>query len=150
MYIIDRTHTKFKTDLGFECGVGVARSTLNTPWKQRARGGNKRYVKEAGEGLYARRRFKKGEVILDYAYMNGKQGEKVDHLTREERWQRYPASLGIPDGTGQYLLDPPFRSPAESKYSGYNSVTVKNEVEERYLCHLWCYWVVNGVWLAKD
>ena len=60
---------------------------------------------EAGEGLHARRRFKKGEVILDYAYMNGKQGEKVDHLTKEERWRRYPASLGNPEGTGQYLLE---------------------------------------------
>ena len=46
--------------------LGVARSTLNTPRKQRARGGNKRNVVEAGEGLYARRQFKKQEVILDY------------------------------------------------------------------------------------
>ena len=37
--------------------------------------------------------------------MNGKQGEKVDHLTREERWRRYPAIPGNPEGTGQYLLE---------------------------------------------
>ena len=45
------------------------------------------------------------EVILDCAYMNGKQGEKVDHLTKEERWRRYPASPENPEGTGQYLLE---------------------------------------------
>ena len=84
---------------------GVARSTLNTPRRQRARGGSKRSIVEAGEGLFARRRFKKGEVILDYAYMNGKYGEKVDHLTKEERWQRYPACAGNPDGLAQYLLE---------------------------------------------
>ena len=32
-------------------------------------------------------------------------GEKVDHLTREERWQRYPARPGNPEGTGKYLLE---------------------------------------------
>ena len=42
--------------------------------------------------------------ILDYAYMNGVDGEKVDHLTAVERWQRYPALPGNPDGTGKYLL----------------------------------------------
>ena len=88
-----------------ECGVGVARSSLNTTQKQRARGGNKREIREAGEGLYARRRFKKGEVILDYAYMNGLCGEKVDHLNKEERWRRYPARPGNPDGIGEYLLE---------------------------------------------
>ena len=44
-------------------------------------------------------------VILDYAYMNGIHGEKVDHLTREDRWQRYPARPGNPEGTGKYLLE---------------------------------------------
>ena len=62
-------------------------------------------IREAGEGLYARRRFKKGEVILDYAYMNGLNGEKVDHLTKEERWQRHPAQPGNTDGIGEYLLE---------------------------------------------
>ena len=42
--------------------------------------------------------------ILDYAYMNGVCGEKVDHLTAAERWQRYPALPGNPEGTGKYLL----------------------------------------------
>ena len=37
-------------------------------------------------------------------YMNGVRGEKVDHLTEAERWQRYPAVPGNPEGTGQYLL----------------------------------------------
>ena len=41
---------------------------------------------------------------LDYAYMNGVGGEKVDHLTAAERWQRYPALPGNPDGAGKYLL----------------------------------------------
>ena len=36
--------------------------------------------------------------------MNGVCGEKVDHLTAAERWQRYPALPGNPDGTGKYLL----------------------------------------------
>ena len=36
--------------------------------------------------------------------MNGKNGEKVDHLTKDERWRRYPARPGNPDGTGCYLL----------------------------------------------
>ena len=31
-------------------------------------------------------------------------GEKVDHLTAAERWQRYPALPGNPEGTGEYLL----------------------------------------------
>ena len=66
--------------------MGVARSTLNTPRRRRARGGHKREVVEAGEGLFARRRFAVGEEILDYAYMNGVRGEKVDHLTEAERW----------------------------------------------------------------
>ena len=94
-----------KTDLGIECGVGVARSTLNTPQKRRARGGHKREVIEAGEGLYARKVFRKREVILDYVYMNGVQGEKVDHLTKQERWLRYPAQPGNSYGTGKYLLE---------------------------------------------
>ena len=61
----------FKSNLGLECGVGVARSTLNTPQKQRARGGHKREIIEAGEGLFARRCFAAQQDILDYAYMNG-------------------------------------------------------------------------------
>ena len=85
--------------------MGVARSTLNTPRKQRARGGHKRDMVEAGEGLFARRRFAVGEHILDYAFMNGVNGEMVDHLTAAERWQRYPALPGNPDGTGEYLLE---------------------------------------------
>ena len=59
---------------------------------------------EAGEGLFARRQFAAKQDILDYAYMNGVGGEKVDHLTAAERWQRYPALSGNPDGTGKYLL----------------------------------------------
>ena len=60
--------------------MGVARSTLNTPRRQRARGGHKREVVEAGDGLFARRRFEARENVLDYAFMNGVSGEKVDHL----------------------------------------------------------------------
>ena len=37
--------------------------------------------------------------------MNGLCGEKVDHLTKEERWQRYPARPGNPEGIGEYLLE---------------------------------------------
>ena len=37
--------------------------------------------------------------------MNGVQGEKVDHLTKMERWLRYPAKPGNPHGTGEYLLE---------------------------------------------
>ena len=37
--------------------------------------------------------------------MNGLNGEKVDRLTRAERWQRYPARPGNPDGIGKYLLE---------------------------------------------
>ena len=37
--------------------------------------------------------------------MNGVNGEKVDRLTRAERWQRYPARPGNPEGTGTYLLE---------------------------------------------
>ena len=95
----------FTTNFGIECGVGVARSTLNTPRKQRARGGHKREIVEAGDGLYARKRFAKHEFILDYTYMNGVNGEKVDRLTRAERWQRYPARPGNPEGVGKYLLE---------------------------------------------
>ena len=36
--------------------------------------------------------------------MNGVSGERVDHLTATERWLRYPALPGNPDGTGKYLL----------------------------------------------
>ena len=36
--------------------------------------------------------------------MNGVSGEKVDDLTEEERWRRYPAHPGNPEGTGEYLL----------------------------------------------
>ena len=77
---------------------------MNTSRKQRARGGHKREIIEAGEGLFARRQFAAKQDILDYAYMNGVDGEKVDHMTAEERWQRYPALPGNPDGTGKYLL----------------------------------------------
>ena len=84
--------------------MGVARSTLNTPRKQRARGGHKREVVEAGDGLFARRRFEAKEKVLDYAFMNGVNGERVDHLNMEERWLRYPATPGNPEGTGKYLL----------------------------------------------
>ena len=84
--------------------MGVARSTLNTPRKQRARGGHKREVVEAGDGLFARRRFEAKEKVLDYAFMNGVSGERVDHLDMEERWLRYPATPGNPEGTGKYLL----------------------------------------------
>ena len=59
---------------------------------------------EAGEGLFARRRFDARESVLDYAFMNGVNGEKVDHLNEEERWLRYPALPGNPEGTGKYLL----------------------------------------------
>ena len=37
--------------------------------------------------------------------MNGVSGETVDHLSATERWQRYPALPGNPDGTGKYLLE---------------------------------------------
>ena len=37
--------------------------------------------------------------------MNGLNGEKVDHLTKEERWQRHPAQPGNTDGIGEYLLE---------------------------------------------
>ena len=84
--------------------MGVARSTLNTRRTQRARGGHKRQIIEAGEGLFARRKFAAKEDILDYAYMNGVSGEKVDHLTKAERWKRYPALPGNPNGAGKYLL----------------------------------------------
>ena len=66
----------FKDNFGLECGVGVARSTLNTPRRQRARGGHKREVVEAGDGLFARRRFEARENVLDYAFMNGVNGER--------------------------------------------------------------------------
>jgi hypothetical protein len=36
--------------------------------------------------------------------MNGINGEKVDHLSAAERWLRYPALPGNPEGTGRYLL----------------------------------------------
>ena len=56
------------------------------------------------DGLFARRQFAANQDILDYAYMNGVNGERVDHLTAAERWLRYPALPGNPDGTGKYLL----------------------------------------------
>ena len=39
-----------------------------------------------------------------HTYMNGVSGEKVDHLNEAERWRRYPALPGNPNGTGKYLL----------------------------------------------
>ena len=36
--------------------------------------------------------------------MNGVHGEKVDHLSAAERWRRYPALPGNPEGAGKYLL----------------------------------------------
>ena len=43
-------------------------------------------------------------LLLDYAFMNRVSGEMVDYLNEEERWLRYPALPGNPEGTGKYLL----------------------------------------------
>ena len=44
-------------------------------------------------------------MILTIYLLELVSGETVDHLTAAERWQRYPALPGNPDGTGKYLLE---------------------------------------------
>ena len=89
-------------------GVEVRRSTLNTPWKRRARAGHRTNVIEAGEGLFATRKIKRHEHILDYRYKNGvrRAGEEVDWLTHKEMRIRYPPSPDNPHGTGTHVLQP--------------------------------------------
>ena len=73
-------------------GVEVKRSSLSTSRKKRARAGHKQIITEAGDGLFATRRFKPREWILDYRYVGGipKEGDEVEWLKEETFKNRYP------------------------------------------------------------
>ena len=70
----------------------IKRSSLSTPGKKRARTGHRKIIIEAGDGLFATRRFKPYEWILDYRYKGGvpKEGDEVEWLKKEEFKNRYP------------------------------------------------------------
>ena len=59
-----------KTRFYPELGVEVRRSSLNTPVKKQARTGAYQRIVEAGDGLFASRRFGSHEYILDYRFIN--------------------------------------------------------------------------------
>ena len=52
-----------------------------------ARAGAREEILDAGEGLFATKRFQKGEEILDYRYIGGKEvrGDEVEWLTAHAR-----------------------------------------------------------------
>ena len=81
----------------------VRRSSLDTPTKRRARAGFKMNIVEAGDGLFATRRFKAGEHILDYRYIHGvsRNGDEVDWLSADAFSERYAPSDGMPLGNGK-------------------------------------------------
>ena len=61
-------------------------------------------VSDAGDGLFATRRFLPGQEILDYRYVGGKQkkGDEVDKLTLAQFRSRYPPEEGMPEGRGTH------------------------------------------------
>ena len=91
-----------------ELGVEVRRSSLNTPTQKRARAGYKLNIVEAGDGLFATRKFKTGEHILDYRYIHGvsRSGDEVEWLSAETFTERYAPSDGMPLGSAKYVLHP--------------------------------------------
>ena len=93
-----------------ELGVEVKRSTLNRVLdggtRRWARAGAREAVEDTGDGLFATQRFHKGQEILDYRYIGGRQvmGEEVEWLTREQFRDRYPPEEGMPEGRGTHVL----------------------------------------------
>ena len=87
-------------------GFAVRRSTLNTPKSQRARGGHKRPIVEAGRGLFVTRDFRAGAHLLDYRYKSGvkKEGDEVDWFTKAQHDAKYSAPGQT--GTGTHVLNP--------------------------------------------
>ena len=71
-----------------------------------ARAGAREEILDAGEGLFATKRFQKGEEILDYRYIGGKEvrGDEVEWLTQEQFRRRYPPREGMPEGGGTHVL----------------------------------------------
>ena len=65
-------------------------------------------IVEAGDGLFATRRFKAGEHILDYRYIHGvsRNGDEVDWLSADTFSERYAPSDGVPLGNAKYVLHP--------------------------------------------
>ena len=105
--IAKHTHTHTHTPYP-NLGVEVRRSSLNTPVKKRARAGYKTRIIEAGDGLFAMRRFKPGEHILDYRYQHGvkQRGNEVDWLSTTAFIARYPPSESMPCGGATHVLHP--------------------------------------------
>ena len=93
-----------------DLGVEVKRSTLNVVMeggpRKWARAGAREEIIDAGEGLFATKRFQKGEEILDYRYIGGKEvrGDEVEWLTSEQFRRRYPPREGMPEGEGTHVL----------------------------------------------
>ena len=75
--------------------VYVAASLLNrnATAKQRGRRGFKEPVVDAGWGLFLARDMKKNAVVLDYRFVDGREGVEVDRLDADQLKERYPDPL---------------------------------------------------------
>ena len=86
--------------------VVVRRSGLNTSRRKGARTGHMTPIVRAGDGLFVTRDYRPGEHILDYRFVNGQSGARVDWITRAEFRARYPPTAGMPYGAGTHALSP--------------------------------------------
>ena len=75
--------------------VYVAASLLNrnATAKQRGRRGFREPVVDAGYGLFLARDMKRNAVVLDYRFVDGREGVEVDRLDADQLKERYPDPL---------------------------------------------------------
>ena len=75
--------------------VYVSASSLNKIWtaKQRGRRGYREPIVDAGWGLFLARDMKRDAVVLDYRFVDGREGTEVDRLDADQLAKRYPDPL---------------------------------------------------------
>ena len=75
--------------------VYVSASGLNRNWtaKQRGRRGHREPIVDAGWGLFLARDMKRDDVVLDYRFIDGREGTEVDRLNADQLAERYPDPL---------------------------------------------------------
>ena len=75
--------------------VYVSASSLNRNWtaKQRGRRGHREPIVDAGWGLFLARDMKRDDVVLDYRFIDGREGTEVDRLDADQLAERYPDPL---------------------------------------------------------
>ena len=85
----------------------MSRSTLSYRPARLARRPVAAVAVDVGRGAFAGRDYAQGEVVIHYGFVNGRDGARVERLSREQHAARYPPRGVLREGTGTHVYHPP-------------------------------------------